>query len=102
MARKERRLRAKLGLPLGLIERVSGKLASGAKAPRSLARFSAGVKTPAYLSPPPPGKTSDVGAKAPEVVVAPTARLKPRPFKTNGKPTSVGTQAAFKARGSSR
>ena len=39
MARKERRLRAKLGLPLGLIERVEGetaaprkKLASGAKA----------------------------------------------------------------------
>jgi probable rRNA maturation factor len=34
MARKERRLRAKLGLPQGLIERVEGKNTSGAKAPQ--------------------------------------------------------------------
>jgi probable rRNA maturation factor len=33
MAQKERRLRAKLGLPQGLIERVEGRHTSGAKAP---------------------------------------------------------------------
>jgi probable rRNA maturation factor len=48
MARKERRLREKLGLPMGLIERVvgdgRGKLTSGAKAPRSAAGLMPGLK----------------------------------------------------------
>jgi probable rRNA maturation factor len=52
MARKERRLRAKLRLPQGLIERVEGD-----------------------------GKRLPSGAKAAVVLDARTARLKPRPFK---------------------
>jgi len=53
MARKERRLRAKLRLPQGLIERVDGESA----------------------------KKHTSGAKAPGVLSSSTARLKPRPFK---------------------
>jgi probable rRNA maturation factor len=49
MARKERRLRTRLGLPLGLIERA------GAKAPFSSVRVVRGLKSPA-----PSGKTPGV------------------------------------------
>jgi probable rRNA maturation factor len=44
MARKERRLRTKLGLPLGLIERVEGEQASGAKARLARAGAMYGLK----------------------------------------------------------
>ena len=56
MARKERRLRAKLRLPQGLIERVDGDAREN-------------------------GKKRASGAKAPAVLPSSTARLKPRSFK---------------------
>jgi probable rRNA maturation factor len=61
MARRERRLRAKLKLPQGLIERayapkrgaklIVGKHSSGAKARIDSAGLIVGVKTPTYQSP---------------------------------------------------
>ncbi len=71
MARKERRLRAKLRLPQGLIERVS----VGAVA----------------------GKKNASGAKAPADSVAFMARLKPRPFKASAQP-KASTQFKASAR----
>ena len=68
MARKERRLRAKLGLPQGLIERV--------ERPAGNAR-SLGVH----------GNNSTSGAKAPTALAAHMARLKPSPFKAEAKAT---------------
>jgi probable rRNA maturation factor len=62
MARKERRLRAKLGLPMGLIERVEGP--SGAKAPRKSADSMYGLKPVPSVQ----GKSA-------------SARLESRPFK---------------------
>jgi probable rRNA maturation factor len=57
MARKERRLRARLRLPLGLIERVSvvaqgGKSTSGAKAPIGSSDLMRGLKPPPPSEPP--------------------------------------------------
>jgi probable rRNA maturation factor len=63
MARKERRLRAQLGLPMGLIERV--ETPSGAKAPARKVGSMYGLKP--------------VPSVHPRSV--PSARLKPRPFK---------------------
>jgi probable rRNA maturation factor len=68
MARKERRLRAKLGLPPGLIERV--------ERPAGNAR-SLGVH----------GNNRTSGAKALTALGAHMARLKPSPFKAEAKPT---------------
>jgi len=68
MARKERRLRAKLGLPPGLIERV--------ERPAGIAR-SLGVH----------GNNRTSGAKALTALGAHMARLKPSPFKAEAKPT---------------
>jgi probable rRNA maturation factor len=74
MARKERRLRAKLGLPLGLIERVEGRVAkNGLSSPRV-------EKHPS-------------GAKAPDAWEAGTAWLKPSPFKAGIKSSPFKTEA---------
>lgn len=63
MARKERRLRERLGLPLGLIERVESV-----------------------------GKRLPSGAKAPVALDASTARLKLRPFKAKATAIQTRTQ----------
>jgi probable rRNA maturation factor len=96
MARKERRLRARLGLPMGLIERVDGESLreqkrasgvkqcaekvrdhelrpSGAKAPSDSAGFMRGLK------PPPPSVTTFSGVKTPVRAAAVLPGLKPRP-----------------------
>ena len=62
MARRERRLRAKLGLPQGLIERVERPAGNA---------HNLGVH----------GKNRTSGAKAPTALAAHMARLKPSPFK---------------------
>jgi len=85
MARKERRLRARLGLPMGLIERV--ETPSGAKAPVRKAGSMYGLK--------PVPSVERRSSKAPGMNPRPTrkrvpsiqktsasARLKPRSFKT--------------------
>jgi probable rRNA maturation factor len=68
MARRERRLRAKLGLPQGLIERVERPAGNA---------HNLGVH----------GKNRTSGAKAPTALAAHMARLKPSPFKAKAKPT---------------
>ena len=67
MARKERRLRAQLGLPMGLIERVEtgGEHTSGARAPTRKVGSMYGLKPVPSIHP------KSVSS----------ARLKPRPFK---------------------
>jgi probable rRNA maturation factor len=84
MAKRERLLRGRLRLPLGLIERagtaspVAKKSSSGAKAPLPSVIALRGLK------PPPPSGS---------VLRAPTARLKPRPFKTASKRKKIGPTA---------
>jgi len=101
MARKERRLRARLGLPMGLIERVESP--SGAKAPVRKAGSLYGLKpVPSKLKP--VLSVAPRSSKAPGINPRPTrkpvpsiqktsasARLKPRPFKAE-----AGAKAAAK------
>jgi probable rRNA maturation factor len=69
MARKERRLRAELGLPQGLIERAEGKHTSGAKAPSPRAGSKYGLKP------------------VPSVERKSAKLVRSRPFKAQAKPT---------------
>ena len=96
MARRERLLRARLGLPKGLIERAEqpkqvtrkspDKSSSGAKARIDSGRVMRGLKPP-----PPSGSNVPAGAKARAVLAASTARLKSCPD------TKLGFPAAFEA-----
>jgi probable rRNA maturation factor len=90
MARKERRLRAKLGLPLGLIERVEGKQTSGAKAPIRSAGSMYGLKPVPFAEPKSVARLRPVPFLEPKSV----ARLKPSPFKAKATARSLDSKAA--------
>ena len=98
MARRERLLRGKLGLPQGLIERAEApkqvtrkapdKSSSGAKA-----RISSGGVMRGLKPPPPSRSTVSSGAKARAVLAASTARLKSCPDAKLGFPTALEADA---------
>jgi hypothetical protein len=82
MARKERRLRAKLGLPMGLIERVetSEMHTSGAKAPARKVGSMYGLKPVPSVQP----RSSKASGTNPGPTQRPASEARPRPTSQRG------------------